>query len=225
MTYQVIANPRTGSSLLNHYALHYNEDFGFNELFLENNWDLDIGWRKRFFTNYSIEEKLEFIEFYKSKNIHFSFKFMPHQILETRPDLENRMIEFFKGYKNLTIHRDPWDSFLSLSYQTYTKWQTSHNWVDKGVVDVSEYKINLTTIKPFVIMYNMNMDFISKVKMHKVFKYEEITTKNLQKFFNTDWDSGSFPMNLDYRAKAINIQRVKEIFDYEMYGTRNRNNN
>ena len=223
MTYQVIAGPRTGSCLLNSFALEDN-GLGFHEYFLEDI-DINLNWHRKLFIKYSIEERLEFLEYYKSKDIHFSFKFFPHQALEENPELENRFIDFFKDYKNLTIHRDPWESLLSLAYQHHTKWETSHNWDHKGIIDLDEYEIDLTLVQLFVKMYKINEDFASKINVHKKFNYEEITIENLQKFFNTSFTPRSKPMGLDYKSKAINIKEAREIFDYEMHGTRNWNNN
>jgi hypothetical protein len=74
-------------------------------------------------------------------------------------------------------------------------------------------------------MFKINQDFTSKIDIYKTFKYEEVSVENFKKFFNTDWEPGSYPMNLDYSKKAINIRKAKEIFDYEMYGSGNGNNN
>lgn len=224
MTYQVIASPRTGSSILNQYALHDNDGFGFYEFFLDYI-DMDRNWHRRLFYSYSIEEKLEFLEYYKSVDIHFSLKFFPSQVLFKRPDLEQRFIKYFNGYKNLTIERDPWESFLSYSYQSHINWETSHNCKNIEVIDLNEYKINLQLIPEYVKIYKVNRDFTFKIDIDKTFKYKEITIDSLQNFFNTDFDPGSRHMNLDYIAKAINIKEAREMFDYEMHGARNWNNN
>ena len=213
MTYQVIASHRTGSSLLNQYCLNDNDGFGFHEFFLS-----------QYYTNYSVEEKLEFLEYYKSKDIHFSWKFFPAHILIDNPELEYRFIEYFKGCKNLTITRDPWESFLSLSYQSYTEWKTSHNY-DGDVYDIDEYEIDLNEIRWYVKCWKMNRDFVSKIDIHHTFKYEDLTINNLQKYFNTQFDPGWKPMGLDYSSKAINLKEAKELFYYEMHGARNGNYN
>lgn len=222
MTYQVIASYRTGSSLLNNYCIHDNDDFGFHEFFL--NEIRNSNWHRPLFVDYTIEEKLEFLEYYKSKDIHFSWKFFPYQILIDNPEICDRIIKYFKGYKNLTIVRDPWESFLSLSYQSYTEWKTSHNY-DGNVYDINEYEIDLNKIPHLVKSWKINNDFLSKIDIHHTFEYKNLTINNLQKYFNTQFDPGWKPMGLDYHKKAINIRKAKEIFDYEMYGSGNGNNN
>lgn len=223
MTYQVIASHRTGSSLLNQYCLNDNDGFGFHEFFLRVH-DVNFNWHKRIFAFHSVEEKLEFLEYYKSKDIHFSWKFFPAQVLIDNPELEYRIIKYFQGYKNLTIVRDPWESFLSLSYQSYTDWKTSHNY-DGDVYNIDQYEIDLIKIPHLVKTWKMNKDFLSKIDIHHSFEYKDLTINNLQKYFNTSFDPGWKPMGLDYSSKAINLKEAKELFDYEMYGTRNGNNN
>lgn len=224
MTYQVIASPRTGSTLLNRFAVEDN-GLGFSEFFNENV-DINLDWHKKIFKYHSIEEKLEYLEFYKSQDIHFSLKFFPHQVLISKPELEFRLIKFFDGYKNLTINRDPWASFLSLMYQHYTNWELSHNIVGLNQTpEIKEYTLDLEWISEFIKIYKVNKNFTSRISIYKEFKYEELTIANLQKFFETRFDPLSRPMKLDYKSNAINIKEAKEIFDYEMYGTGNGNNN
>lgn len=223
MTYQVIASPRTGSTILNRFAVEDN-GLGFSEFFNEDV-DINLDWHKGLFKHYSIEEKLDYLEFYKAQDIHFSLKLFPHQVLISNPQVESRLIKFFDGYKNLTINRDPWDSFLSLMYQHYTNWEIPHKHGDEQLETV-EFTIDLTWVKEFVKIYKVNKNFVSKISVYKEFNYdEEISLPDLQKFFKTYFDPVMRKMQLDYKSKAINIKEAKEMFDYEMYGTGNRNNN
>ena len=224
MTYQVIASPRTGSTLLNQFAVEDN-GLGFEEFF--NDYvDSNINWHKLMFAFHSVEEKLDYLEYYKSKDIHFSFKLFPHQIIIAEPNLESKLIKFFDGYKNLTINRDPWDSFLSHMYQHYTNWKFPHRHQRYRPIEIKEYTIDLTWVKEFVKIYKVNKNFVSKISVYKEFNYdEEINVSSLQKFFDTQFDPKLYKMQLDYKSKAINIKEAKEMFDYEMYGTGNWNNN
>lgn len=222
MTYQVIASYRTGSSLLNQYCLNDNDNFGFHEFFLSSQ-SINSNWHKRLFLLHSTEEKLEFLEYYKARDIHFSWKFFASQVLIDKK-LEHRFIKYFQGYKVLTIERDPWEAFLSVSYQSYTDWKTSHNY-DGNVYDIDEYKIDLNRIPTLVKEWKANQNFLRKVSVHHTFKYEHINIANMKKYFNTDFDPGWKPMGLDYRNKAVNLKEAKELFDYEMHGSGNWNNN
>ena len=77
MTYQVVASHRTGSTLLNSFCKDYNDGFGFSELFLNPAYT-----HMSFLDLASIEEKFEFLEYYKTKDIHFSIKIFPKRIID-----------------------------------------------------------------------------------------------------------------------------------------------
>ena len=72
MTYQVVASHRTGSSLLNHYAIDHNDGFGFHELFLK-----QANTKIQSLRFASTEQKFEFLESHKKQDTHFSIKIFP----------------------------------------------------------------------------------------------------------------------------------------------------
>lgn len=216
MVYQVVASHRTGSTLLNDYALHYYDRIGFHELFLE-----DPSYK--FVSHMTTEEKFEFLEYYKKQNIHFTFKTFPYKIIYE--GYGERLYDFLKDYKILTIDRNPWDAFLSQSYQEYCGWATSHRWPGVDFVEVNSFEIDITKIRHFCTKWKIDFNFIKRLNPYNTFKYEDLTINNLQKYFNTNYESRIRPSNINYESLAINLKEAREIFDYEMYGARNGNNN
>lgn len=210
MIYQVVASHRTGSTLLNDYALHYHDNFGFNELFLDKSSHVVM-------KKYSTEEKFEFLEYYKSKDIHFTFKIFPYRVINQ--GYEDRLFEFLKGYKILTIERDPWDAFVSSSYQDYCKWKTPHRhkfW--KGIyesdfIKLKSFDINTAKIKDFCNKWETDFCFINKLHLHHTFKYSDLTTQHLQKYFNNKYVSDLQPASLNYESLATNYTEAKELFN------------
>ena len=217
MNYQVVSSQRTGSTVLNDYALVYHDRFGFNELFLDKPNPITA----LFLKDYSTEEKFEFLEYYKSEDVHFTLKIFPHRII--KQGYEQRLFDYLKGYDILTIERNPWDVFLSISYQDQCNWKSPHRHPDvKEFVELNWFEINTSNIKQFCEKWHTDLNFINRLTLHHTFKFKELTEYNLQKFFNNKHTSALKPVGLDYKSLATNYTKAKEIFDYEMYGSRNR---
>lgn len=214
MLYQVVSSHRTGSTVVNDYALNYHDMFGFNELFLSK----PSPTTALFLKDYSIEEKFEFLEYYKSKDIHFTFKVFPYTLITQ--GYEQRLFDYLKGYNILTIERNPWDSFLSSAYQEECNWKTAHR--HPGVnefVELVSFKINTSMIKHFCEKWRIDFGFIDKLNPHHIFKYEDLTIENLQRYFNSKHTTTLKPCNLNYKSLATNYDKAKELFYYEMYGS------
>ena len=216
MTYQVVASHRTGSSLLNDYALDYHDRVGFHEVFLD-------GPSYKFMAHLTIEEKFEFLEYYKKQDIHFTTKIFPYEIISK--GYEERLFDYLKGYKILTIKRNPWDAFLSHSYQDFCGWKTSHRREGDDFIELQSFEIGLYKIKHFCKKWKTDFNFVQRLDIHHTFNYNDLTINNLKKYFNTTYDSPAKPSNINYEKIAINYRKAKELFDYEMYSAGNRNNN
>jgi len=212
MTYQVVCSPRTGSSLLNYYCIRHNDSFGFHELFL-NPANTDF----KFLQTASSKQKFEFLEYYKKQDIHFSIKVFPYRIISE--GYENRLLDYLDGYKILTINRNSFDAFLSYAYQEYTNWKLSHRTKDDEFVKVDSFEINLDTIKHFCDRQKVDLNFIKKLDIHKAFEYSELNVPNLNKYFSNSFTPFTMPSGVDYKNIAVNYNKAKEMFYYEMYGT------
>jgi hypothetical protein len=216
MTYQVVASHRTGSTLLKSFCVDYNDGFGFSELFLE-----PAHTHMSFLDLASMEEKFEFLEYYKKKDIHFSIKIFPKRIIDRGH--EERLYNYLDGYKILTIRRDPFESFLSSEYQRATDWKIAHRKVVHGKrpenLIQQPFDIDYNDIDNFVKKWNVDYGFINKLEVYKIFDYNELTVSNLQKFFNTQYKPDIIPHNIDYTRYVSNLEDVRKYFNECVFHT------
>ena len=213
MTYQVVASHRTGSSLLNDYALNHHDRFGFNEIFLNKT-------NSELIKELTTEERFQFLQYYKKQDIHFTTKIFPYKIISE--GYEEHLFEYLEGYKILTIDRNPWDAFLSHSYQDACNWKSSHRFPDVNFIELNSFHIRTYKIKHFCNKWKTDFNFIKRLDVHHTFLYEDLTTNKLKKYFNTTYETPTGPNNLNYKKLATNYTEAKELFDYEMQSTRNR---
>jgi hypothetical protein len=212
MVYQVVAKQRTGSTIVNLFALKHNNNFGFTEFFLGNHIihtkvvhrisyvappDTDL-----------IEQKFYYLEKMKDQDVHFSLKVIPHNLLLL--GYEKRLISYLKDYNIVTINRDPFETFLSWSYQKATRWVTPHN---TKTLDPKEiyYNIKLIWIKEFIDRWTLESRFIDKLDA-TVIDYKDLSIKYLQNFFQTDFNVDFKPMGIQYRNYIRNISEVEHYF-------------
>jgi hypothetical protein len=213
MTYQVVSSHRTGSTLLNLFCINNNEGFGFSELFLEPSYT-----RMSFLDSASMEEKFEFLEYYKKKDIHFSIKIFPKKIIDR--GYEEKLYNYLDGYKILTIRRDPFDAFLSESYQKATNWKIAHRKTIHGKTPDTlleqPFEIDYDSVNGFIDKWNVNYGFVKKLNVHKTFDYHELTINNLQQYFNTNYAPDIIPHNIDYEKYVKNLKSVREYFNEQV---------
>lgn len=208
MTYQVVATHRTGSTFLNSYCINDNDGLGFAELFLNKSYT-----GLSFLDNATIKEKFQFLEYYKKKDIHFSIKIFPKKIIDQ--GYEDILYNYLKGYKILTIYRNPFDAFLSMEYQKATGWEFPHRKTSSNIPK-PYFDIDINVITDFINKWNADYKFINKLNIEKTFNYNELTVRNLQKFFSTSYKPDIIPMNINYRMFVNNLKEVEETFFKEM---------
>jgi hypothetical protein len=231
MNYLVVSHQRTGSSLLHQYVMHKNDLFGFHDIFLDSSNQLKYPANDKWYYDLSVEEKFNLLETCKKREIYIPWKCFPSQLLVDDLTKNFRYIERFRnllsGYKLLTIDRDPWDTFLSHSYQDAINWETTHKFQDhsKKFIELDSFEIRISKIPYLCMKWKTTQEFIDSLDIYHTFRYNELTINNLKEYFQTDWDGWSVPNEIDYESIATNLKEAKEIFDYEMYGARNRNNN
>jgi hypothetical protein len=136
MIYQLVSEPRTGSSILSSYLRYYYKlkkipaitELFLNRYTIKNNSLLDNKelWDKLIIDeSYDIiKSKIDFLEFNAQKNIHYHFKFFPSAIIYE--DLRKRMCDFLNQYDVITIDRNPYEIFLSTAYQDNISWKHTH---------------------------------------------------------------------------------------------------
>jgi len=208
MVYQLVSSHRTGSSLLNSFCVNENDGFGFSEIFL------DPSYASISILRYgTVEEKFEFLEYYKSKVIHFSIKIFPAKILYQDLKYKKLLTSYLQDYKIVTIKRNPLDSFLSSCYQDETKWKIAHREKNKVPKIIPKFSIDLDKINIFCHKWNTDFNFIKSLDIHHIFLYENLTVAHLQKYFKTNFVPNTKPMNIDYRSLISNIDEVEEKFN------------
>jgi hypothetical protein len=216
--YQVVGHARTGSTVLNHFAVEHNDGIGFNEYF--NDGQTDKRTRGIFDNEVSLYEKFKYLEYQMELGIHFSLKVFP--VLVIKQGYENSLYEYLSNYKILTIKRNPFDSFLSLKFQDSTKWKFPHRLKFKNYqfCEPEPFSINRYEINGFIHSWKKNQDFIDKLNIYHTFDYDEITADNLYNFFGlSEYTWNGKKSNINYEEIVENIDEVKEIFYNEMYGT------
>jgi len=211
MTYQVVGTPRTGTTLLNHFSIHHNNNIGFNE-FLS---DYSRSELQKDFQSYTIADKFKYLKMNKEKDVHFSIKIFPYRLVSE--GWEKDLLDYLKDYKILTIDRDPFDACISFCYQIHSKWKHSHRRDYKfGIVD--PFNIESRIIKAYVEMYKFDKFFLDDMcGTYKCFNYEDLTIQNLQMFFDSDYIPSTQPINIDYQQYILNLKEVKETFYNEMH--------
>lgn len=208
MIYQVVANRRTGSSIVNAYALKAYDNFGFNEYLLD---IYDINGIKNSNKRVSVESKFNYLERMKDNDIHFTLKVIPNTYL--LENFRDRLFRYLKDYDIITIERQPFDVFLSLSYQLHTKWATPHR-TSKLIPEETKFKLKMRTIDNFLHAWNDKKHFIESLNP-TVIQYSNISHKYLKEFFNMDSATHDLSLNhmdLNYRDMVTNIEEIENIF-------------
>lgn len=217
--YQVIAKPRTGSSLLNLYTIEDNDGLGYSEFFLnrylllnqkvyvdetcdltKSPWDSD-----------SVEEKFDYLNFYKKQDVHFAIKIFPYHLI--RLGFEEQLRDYLQGYKLLTIDRDPFDQFLSFAHQSNTSWKQPHLYTPKDEAISKSYSVGKTSVLNFCERYHIETEFINSLEFTKRFDYNQINKEYLQQFFNTKYKPVWQPFDLDYISEIDNLREVMQWFN------------
>jgi len=164
-------------------------------------------------------KKLDFLDKKKFHNEQFPVKIIPNTTAEL--GIENRLTKYLKGYKILTIARNPWDSFMSMQYQRETNWEVTHN---KRAFNSVKYNkdIRYTIKEKDIIWYATkwwyDIKFISNLEPYHVFDYEELNTETLNKFFGKHIQTPHRPLGIDYKELVLNYDEAYTIFNNHFAG-------
>ena len=159
--------------------------------------------------------KINFLKKYPNK---YSFKFIPHTVPEEfRPDI----LEYLNDCNLLTIKRNPFDMFLSHTYQKKTGWKQSHG-ATKPLLDKLE--INIKDIKYFIKIWDENRKFINNCKIHHTFDYDNLDqqlfdffkVKNTAPRIAARQNMKGDRMQIDYKSLLVDYELIKERFQEEI---------
>lgn len=223
--HHIVGRQRTGTTLLGEYVRNFigPENFYSSEFFLDN-WEIDsngkIKQNQKESTNFIIsqlERKFNFLEILKDENRLPSFKIFPYHLI--RLGYKERLYNLLQDLKLLTVKRDPFDTFLSVSYQNKTEWKIRHKkTADKDqIIQLKSFYINDFEIKKYVKEWKIEEEFMLRLNFFHEFEYSDINTQHLRNFFNVNFNEFHSPLNVDYRSLVINIHEVEDFFIKEFY--------
>ena len=138
------------------------------------------------------------------------------------PDFVEKLIRHFRGYHILTIKRNPWDMFISMSYAHQTN--TFIKWVNKEIIIPDDFKIIVddVSVMNFIDRFKKKVDLINTIleeQVHTVLQYEDLNESYLNKFFGVNTPHCNIePMNIDYEKYIKNVSYWKKYFENKLDG-------
>lgn len=166
-------------------------------------------------SSHTLLKKLDYLEQKKLRNEHFPIKIIPNSIRGCGRVIENRLTNYLKDYKILTIARNPWDSFMSFLYQTKTNWELSHKRINDPKFERKNiyYEIKEYDILQYATIWWYDIKFICEIEPYHVFNYEDLNTKTLNDFFGKEIKSSMLPLDINYKEHIINYDEARAMFD------------
>lgn len=205
---------------MNRYVYERNNEFGNSEFFLDRhvlNRDNthSVNFNTREVTLENVIRKFEYLENLKSRGIYYPIKIIPKNVIHFGDEIENRFKLYLKDFKVLTILRNPFDSYLSRSFQDSIDWKVSHNKKDSGYSELKPTQFSpLITPENFIKQWLNESRFIFDINPHHIFKYEDINTKYLNNYFGFTINNSMKPMNINYKNLVINYNKVYDDFHF-----------
>tara|TARA_B110000208_G_scaffold164334_2_gene201809 strand:+ start:120 stop:854 length:735 start_codon:yes stop_codon:yes gene_type:complete len=224
--YRVVCMQRTGSTFLTNYIKKfYNVKSEFEFLLdshvLHNDGTLTYDKSLRY-TGASLDrvlKKLDYLDETKLSEFNFQLKIIPNSTMKL--GIENRLTNYLKGYKILTIARNPWDSFMSMQYQRETNWEVTHNKRAFNSVKYNKdvrYTIKEKDIIWYATKWWYDIKFISSLEPYHVFDYEDLSAESLNKFFGKHIHPSHWPLGIDYKELVLNYDEAYTIFNNHFAG-------
>lgn len=163
-------------------------------------------------------KKLDYLEQTKLRNENFPIKIIPSSTAEL--GIEKRLTNYLKGYKIITIARNPWDSFMSFTHQTKTKWRRAHNWVGSPEFQFENirYEIDESDVMYYAFQWWYNIKFLCELELHHVFNYEDLNTETLNKFFGKEVETNMLPLDINYKECIVNYDEAYTMFNKHFSG-------
>jgi len=157
-----------------------------------------------------IKYKLDYLKCKKTQGVHYFMKIMPQIFHESSL---NNLLEYINDYEVHILNRNPWDVFLSYSYQSLQQFKIAHR--------LRDTKNNLAPVETeFLITDDLLSNWLQKYSEYKssvkwlcdngTFKYKVIDYdmfKDIEVF-------DTVPMGLDYKKLCLNYDEVKNKFPF-----------
>ena len=219
---QVLCSHRHGSNLYCNYTKSkYDLTFVQN---VHNTIDGEIvGALEFFLPRYEINGsndigyKLDYLKYKKTQEIHYFMKIMPQIFYENYYnfplDIFNNILEYINDYEVHILNRNPWDVFLSYSYQHLQQFKIAHRFRDT--------KNNLAPIEMnYIITDRMLKDWLQKYDRYKS-SVKWLCDNGTFNFKVVEYDSfkdiavsRTLPMGFDYKKLCLNHDEVKNKFPF-----------
>lgn len=222
---QILCSHRHGSHLYCHYTKSkYNLKF----VNVYNSVSKKFGDRSEFFSpkyeingSNDIKYKLDYLKYKKTQGVHYFMKIMPQIFYENHCNHDlylpynilNDLLEYINGYEIHILNRNPWDVFLSYSYQTLQQFKISHRFRDteNNLAPIeTEFLITDTLLSHWLQKYNRYKSSVKWLCDNGTFDYKVIDYDMFKdiKSFNT------LPMRLDYKKLCLNYDEMKNKFPF-----------
>jgi hypothetical protein len=207
----LVCEPRTGSTLLSGNLETKYKQQGvdcYGELFLDrfnlvDDIMIEVSSKGKIDSIDNIIKKIQWITLRKSSGIPSFFKVMT---LQMGKELEEITSTFLKNENIFTINRNPFDTFLSFSFQRQTRWKIAHN-LKHINIEKTRYTIPNHFVSYWIDTHIQFKKFISKQTNVTEIKYEDVCKLKHQCML---------PMNIDYSQCINNYDAIKFLFDYTM---------
>ena len=215
---QVLCSHRHGSNLYCNYTKS-KHDLKFVRVY--DSGPGKFGDRSSFFSmeykidgSNDIKYKLDYLKYKKTQGVHYFMKIFPEIFYESHSyDILNNLLEYINDYEVHILNRNPWDVFLSYSYQSLQQFKIAHR--------LRDTKNNLAPVETeFLITDDLLSHWLQKYSEYKssvkwlcdngTFKYKVIDYdmfKDIQVF-------KTLPMGLDYKKLCLNYDEVKNKFPF-----------
>lgn len=223
--YCVVCTHRTGSTFLTRYMQSFYGIENPFELLLARHILHDNGTITSDYSNDQVKprledvlKKLDFLDKKKLSNNNFQVKIIPNSTIDL--GIEDRLTNYLKGYKILTIARNPWDSFMSMQYQRETNWEVTHNKLSRNTVKPKDirYSISEKDIIWYATKWWYDIKFISNLEPYHVFNYEDLNTESLNKFFGKQIIETEWALGIDYKELVLNYDEAYTEFSKHLVG-------
>lgn len=218
--YHIIGRQRTGTTILGEYVRENSIDKQYYGEFFLDRWHITDNGKLiencyPDFVFFQVERKFNFLEMLKDENRLMQFKVFPYHLVEF--GYEKRLYELLSDLKLLTIKRNPFDVFLSATYQNKTKWKIRHRKTkfQDGRLSLEPFSVDKNEVASFIKRWKVEEEFLSKLNAFHSFTYEEINTQHLQEFFKVKIEEYHAPLNIDYRSLIINLNETEKAFNRE----------
>jgi hypothetical protein len=211
---QVLCSHRHGSNLYCNYTKS-KHDLKFVRVY--DSVSGKFGNRSSFFSmeykidgSNNIKYKLDYLKCKKTQGVHYFMKIMPQIFYESSL---NNLLEYINDYEVHILNRNPWDVFLSYSYQSLQQFKIAHRLRDceNNLAPVeTEFLITDDLLSHWLQEYSKYKSSVKWLCDNGTFKYKVIDYdmfKDIEVF-------KTLPMGLNYKKLCLNYDEMKNKFSF-----------